>query len=502
MIKRKGKVLLDRSKQLQLFIACFLLGIVYGYILNFSASLLLILIGVFLAFILSWKNKQIAIIAFLSCFCFIFGVSRISMDRHIPISSTIDFYNGDFVTFEGKVIQAPDVRPDKTYLIVEAEKIYESDQAKSIEGKIRVTTRAFPEYNYGDQLKIRGILQTPQEGAEFNFRNYLAKDGIFTTMSKPNIEIIGNDQEDPFFSTMFTMRKRLEQYINRLFPEPNSSLLAGLLLGIRKTMPADLQEGLNDTGLTHIIAISGFNITIIIAFFAGFVLSRFRRSVRFIISVVMISLFVVLVGASPPVLRAAVMGIIGLMALTLGRTSDAFHTLLITLFIMVIIQPLSLILDIGFQLSFLATLGLIFMTPLLERIFQKVPSFLFLKETLITTISAQIFVLPLILLYFGRFSLLSPITNILVLPIIPVTMLFGFIALMISLIPFLFTLAKIVGFVAWLLLSYIVKIVEIFATFPFTSLEIQWWNTSLTLIAYSALAVITFIFSRKNNVKI
>ncbi|MFH1392613.1 MAG: ComEC/Rec2 family competence protein [bacterium] len=248
--------------------------------------------------------------------------------------------------------------------------------------------------------------------------------------------------------------------IEKILPEPQASFLAGLLFGLDKNIPKDLLEDFNKTGTRHIIALSGYNITIIASLIMSFLLwLGFWRKHAFYLSIIAIIFFVLVTGASASVVRAAVMGILVLIAQQFGRLSNPRNLLASAAFLMILKEPSGLLDNIGLQLSFAATIGIIYLSPYLKK----------LPEILRTTLSAQIAVSPLILFYFKQISLISPIANLLVLPIIPITMLFGFIALAISLL--YLPIGIFLSWPAWLFLTYEIKIIELLAKVPFAGLN-------------------------------
>ena len=258
-----------------------------------------------------------------------------------------------------------------------------------------------------------------------------------------------------------SLAQRIELTINKTLPEPQSSLLAGLLLGIRREMPASLLEDFSRTGTTHIIALSGYNITIVasvlMAFF-GFLTIPRRHS--FWLAIIGIVFFVWLAGFQVSLIRAAIMGVLVLVAIRSGRLYSVTNALVFAGALMVLWDPFILLHNVSFQLSFLATMGIIYLFPFFKRF----------GEILGMTLAAQFMVLPLIGYYFSEFSLISPLANILILPVIPVTMLFGFFS---TLAGFLWVpLAQILSIPAWLLLTYQIKVVEILSRVPFASLEL------------------------------
>lgn len=248
--------------------------------------------------------------------------------------------------------------------------------------------------------------------------------------------------------------------IEKILPEPQASFLAGLLFGVDQNIPKDLLEDFNQTGTRHIIALSGYNITIIASLTMGFLLwLGFWRKHAFVIAVIAIIFFVILTGASASVSRAAIMGLLVLLAQQVGRLSNPKNLLALAAFFMILKEPSALLNNAGLQLSFAATMGIIYLSPYLKK----------LPEILATTLSAQIAVSPLIIFYFHQVSLISPIANLLVLPIIPITMLVGFIALAIGVL--YLPIGIFLAWPAWLFLTYEIKIIELLAKIPFAGLS-------------------------------
>jgi competence protein ComEC len=195
-----------------------------------------------------------------------------------------------------------------------------------------------------------------------------------------------------------------------------------------------------------------------------------------------VALFTILTGAQASVVRAAIMGAIVLLARREGRLNDPHNAIVLAGAAMILINPLVLRYDIGFQLSFAATLGLIYLAPAIEKYFAKLPKFFQLRETMIMTVSAQIFVLPLLLYYFKNFSVISLPANLIILPTIPFAMVLGFITGLAGLImPFL---GQIVGYFAWFLTSLQLWIVKVLAKpdWAAISLELKWYSIVIAYI--------------------
>lgn len=372
---------------------------------------------------------------------------------------------------------------------------------------ILVTTGRFPRYAVGDEVSIRDKLEAPENYGEFDYVSYLAKNEIFSTMFFPKIEKVATGKGNRLKLLLSGIKSAFEENIDRVLPEPHAAFLKGLTLGERESLPEELVENFNRTGVTHIIALSGYNITLVGRFFVNsLLLLTVPFFASFWIAVLGIVLFVVLTGATPSIVRAGIMGILVLVAQREGRMYSIRNALALAGAAMVFHNPLILRFDAAFQLSFLATIGLVYLSPHVERSFDKVWSRrslgrprisldqvperksdnkykLFpLKRTLVETFSAQLMVLPLLIYLFGRVSLVSPLTNILVIVAVPYSMALGFLT---GGLGFLWTpLSQISGWITWVLLEYKIRVIEIFAAVPSASVELGRWFVVPLLALY------------------
>jgi competence protein ComEC len=329
-------------------------------------------------------------------------------------------------------------------------------------------------YEYGERIRLRGKLVTPPENEDFSYREYLAGQGIHAYMSRTEVTRLPGEGGNPFRRAIYAFKNKALKNIYIIFPDPEASLLAGILLGIDTGLPADLQQAFKDTGTAHIIAISGFNIAIIAGlFFALFsrVLGQVRGS---ILAILGIALYTILVGAEAAVVRAAVMGSIALTVRQLGRRNDGLNALMLSAVVMAIFNP-NIPWDVGFQLSFFATLGLILYAEPFQnwavRVItrytspgtaQKVASPI--SEYFLLTLAAQLTTLPIMAYHFKRISLVSLIANPFVLPVQPAVMIVGGIAVLLSLI--WLPLGAVAAFAAWPFVAYTIRLVELFDRLP------------------------------------
>ncbi|MDD3896890.1 MAG: ComEC/Rec2 family competence protein [Candidatus Peribacteraceae bacterium] len=439
---------------------------------------------VILAFLSNTRKPLLALAGILGLLLAMLSVARTT---HIPDAMSIDaFANGTYVHVRGVIAAEPDRRPMKTKYTVETLELLNASGAAiaQVKGKILATDNGqWPEYRYGDTVLVSGKLEKPEAIETFQYDRYLSRYGIYAVMYRAGIrsEYEGRSGR----RSLFAMKETFEAQINRIYPEPHASFMAGLLTGSRRGIPERLMEQFNVTGLTHIIAISGYNITIVISIIAG-ALFWLPLKWRFVPAIMAIALFTLFVGASAAVVRASIMGILGLLALQAGRQYDVRLAILWTLFFMLAWNPKYLWYDAGFQLSFLAVLGLTECAPLLERWFARVPQVLGMRESLQMTCAAQLAAVPLIIFLFGRLSLIAPIANVLVAPFIPLAMLFGFAGTLVSFIAFF--PGQLIAYLGWGCLEWIVRVSGALARLPFASVSTPSINVFLIAGYYCVLA--------------
>lgn len=377
------------------------------------------------------------------------------------------------------------------------------------QSKILVITRPYPEYRYGDQLKISGRLERPENfSRDFNYISYLAKDGIFYTFVFPEIEILAHERGVKLYQFLFGLKVAFSARLNRHFPEPHSSFLGGLILGERRSLTPELSSELQKTGTSHIVALSGYNITIVAdALLKTLMFFFIPFAWAFWLATAGIVGFVMLTGAAASVVRAAIMGILVLIARREGRIYRMRNALILAAALMVFHNPQVLRFDVAFQLSFLATLGLIYGGPMVERWYESVKLKLipparrahlvrerrqspgrpgggaFVREVLISTLSAQLFVLPLLVYQFGMLSLISPVANLAVIPLIPATMFLGFLAGGMAFI------WDVLGYFAaaptWALLEYELSAIHVLANLPLAALEVRGFGLGALIGGYT-----------------
>lgn len=447
----------------------------------------LILISVF------WKYKKLAVIGF-SILFLVLGIWK-HQQAEIQISkSKLQIYNdkNETITLIGIVSDEPDIREKSIKLTV---------NIKNISGKVLVTTWRYPEYKYGDKLKIVGNLKTPSEDINgFNYKDYLLKDGIFSVIDWPKIELIAKDQGNILYKYLFSFKNKLKESLNQSLSPPQSGILEALFFGDEENISKEWKDKLNLTGTRHITAVSGMNITIISALIFNFLLfCGLWRHQAFYLSVILIILYILMIGFPASAVRAGVMGLLFLTAQHFGRMSTASRAIVFASTFMLLLNPLLLKLDVGFQLSFLATMGLIYLQPFFLNLFKKIPNSIQLRYTLAATLAAQIFTLPILVYNFGRVPITSPLTNILIVPLLPLITILGFIFSFLGI--FIQSLGLIFSWPVWLLLTYIVEVINFFTKIPFASVVITNIHWIFLVVSYLIFGFVVWRLQERQKLK-
>ncbi len=493
--------------------------------------------------ILFWHKPKIRFLVLcslsllLGVWRFVITIPNITPDR-------IEYYVGKHVQAAGVITAEPDTSMTNAKYVVSISNIKEGQLAKDVSGKVLVISRLYPTFNYGDQIKFDCQLRAPEnlDGSSFRYDKYLAKEGIWAVCSFPKSIVIAseerarqslrqeqngeiatsvaarlpprNDSLAPkvwVIKKIFLLKSHIQSKIENLWSEPESSLMQGLLYGSKSGLPKEIIDDFNKTGVSHIIAVSGFNITIIVTalMFMLIRLGLWRQHAYWAV-VGFIILFIIFTGATGSVVRAGIMGFLVLTAQQLGRLSRIGNVLVFTAAVMTIANPYVLVWDAGFQLSFLATLGLVYISPVLESVIARsettkqsphhdhqgeiaasLTSFAprndnvgqafhsawnFIREPLLQTLSAILATLPIILYQFGRLSIVAPLVNVLILWTVPWLMLIGFTAIIFGFI--FFPLGQLVAWIAYFGLRYVIMVVEWFGNQPWSAVQFQvpWWG--------------------------
>jgi competence protein ComEC len=397
---------------------------------------------------------------------------------HAPITAAdLAFYNHRGpAQVTAWVSEPPDERDQVTMLRLQAEWVTLEGQAGAVRvrGGLAVTLRTGSGVQYGDRLSLSGKLADPPKGTDFSYREYLARQGIFSLLNYPQVQRLESGAGSRLLTILYGLRERARQVIEAIYPPPEGQLLEGILLGLDRGLPAEIEDAFRRTGTSHIIAISGANLVVLAGFFASLfqrVLSRWWATLAALIA---ITAYTLLVGAGPSVVRAALMSGLSLIAVQIGRPGGGVNALFFSAGLMCLANP-NLPWDVSFQLSVAATLGLVVYASRLSggllRIAGKhlpgrVARLLtgLLGEYLLFTLVAQAFTLPVITYHFGRISLVAPLANLLILPAQPPLMILAGLAVMAGTI--WLPLGSLTAWPGWALSAYTLRVVGLLGGVP------------------------------------
>ena len=417
------------------------------------------------------------------CLLFIGGVFVFSFIEKSQNKGLVQYYDQE-VDLLGVIINEPEQRIDQQKFEFKTE---------YIPGKILVTTGLYPKYHYGDELEIAGKLREPAQFEDFNYRQYLAKDKIYSVIYWPYIKLINQNQASWFYQRIFNFKDKLRKVIEQTLPSPQSSILKAIFLGDKYGLSNELKERLNISGTRHIVAISGMHMIIMtqILLFLALAIGLWRGQAFYFVFILLI-IYIIMIGAPSSAVRAGLMAGLLLLAQKVGRLRSADRAVVFAATVMLAINPSLLKVDVGFQLSFIATLSIIYLKPILDNKTANWPNPARLKDILTMTLAAQLGTLPILIFHFGRLSLVSPLANVLIVPFLPVIMISGIILSLTGLI--WLSLTKIIAWPVWFLLSYLVRIVDYLSSLPLAAYEFE--SVSWVILLGYYMILIGFIWYR------
>jgi competence protein ComEC len=511
----------------------FMAGILFSARIQLTATIWLVIAGISLLLVLavSWRRTRRAFseidsiprkklppqFFLLIPFCFALGAARFQIsqpDLHSPEFIAYHNDSGNEVRVIGMVTKPPQVQENRVALRIGVEGIqpYGGTKFLPAQGSLEVRLPGNEAWQYGDRVMVRGELESPPEFEEFSYRDYLAQQGVYSYMRNARPYRISSGGGSWLLRAIYTYKEYALETVYRLWPDPEASLLAGILLGDESGIPESVDKAFRDTGTTHIIVISGFNITIIAALLVG-VFSRIFGRGQFgvrraaVVALLGIAVYTILVGADAAVVRAAIMGGTAMFASLVGRRQDGLNTLAVVAAVMAAFNP-QVLWNVGFQLSFAATLGLVLYAEPLKGAFERLASRYVPVETaqkwsppvgeyLLFTLAAQVLVLPIIIYNFQRISLSSLIANPLILPAQPPVMILGGLALLAGTI--YYPLGQILAWIAWPFVVYTIRVVEFLASIPGGALNLGEVSAVLVITFYAVLFGLTFAGTRSRK---
>jgi competence protein ComEC len=429
------------------------------------------------------------------------GVLRAVLNK--PDDSALLRLSGQRVMLEGVIVAEPDVRPTHTNVRVRILRLVaRTTSHANLAGSVLVRAPKDMTWRYGDGIRVEGTLGTPPRFTTFDYRDYLARRGVRVWLPRPDrLWKLSEGNGDAWFGILLAAKDTVRQTVRHMMPAPESALLNGVLIGDDNDIPESLTEAFRRTGTSHIVAISGFNVSIVIALVVG-LLSRIanrRRAALIVLPAIWV--YAIFVGGSASVIRATGMATISLVGMLLWRRGFTLNTLCAAACFMLLADPNTLF-DLGFQLSFLATLGLVLYADvvsspaqiwLIARVQQPwvLRAVRLALDGVLMTFAAQLTTLPLIVATTEQLSLVSLLTNAIVLPLQPPLMLLGIIGATIAV--FLPGVATLAGWPSYLFLTLTIRAVAWMGSWSFASVQVGWFGAAAATAYYCALASLTLI---------
>lgn len=392
-------------------------------------------------------------------FCFALVVASLGGIRYEPVSSarqstTIwQLIDQGSVAVEGVIHEEPRWSEEGQYVVLRSHTAWANGEVAAavrhteaisypVSGLLLLILPPYPAYHYGQQLVARGELRAPPAARHpnlFDYRDYLARKRIFALMRDPQVEVLPGYAGNPWLRGLLAFRTRCHTLILRGMPEPQASIASGMLLGLKATISDEVYQVFNRNGISHMLVISGWHFSFVAALVTA-VVRRMRIGVvlSFGLSIAALWMYALFVGATPTVLRAALMASLVVLATATERQTEPWTLLSVACWVVTLWEPY-LLWDLGFQLSVLATAGIFAFQRPLQRWFEQAMRFQWaplkwVSNALSVTLAAQILALPLILYHTGNLSLISPISNVLLTPLVPIVMLSSAVALGVGLV--------------------------------------------------------------------
>lgn len=462
---------------------------------------LVVLSGALFAYryFVDWESRKILTACSIVLLSIVAGATRISYSNLYEQSQLTSFAN-QRVTAEGMVSDDPDVRETNTILTITLSSIVQDGKIIPVKEKVLVTTSIYPEFHYGDVVQMNITLKEPKpiegdDGRVFDYKGYLRVRGIWYTASFTQVTLLSSGHGNVIKSALFKMKHAFTDSISNAIPSPESDLLAGLLLGTKQSLGKQILSEFQRTGTSHVVVLSGYNIAIVAESIMA-VLVFLPKTLSFGVGLVSIVLFTILSGGGASAWRAAIMVLVALFAKKLNRDYKASRAFGFAVVLMLAPNPLLLIFDPSFQLSVLATIGLIFVSPFVSPYLTKVTEKYGLREIVSSTVATQIVVLPFLIYNTGILSIVSLPVNILILGTIPITMLFGFITGVLGLISL--WLSFIPALPAYALLWYQLTVVHLGSSLSWGAVKLPTFSPAVLIGVYLVILTSLYFLKKEN----
>lgn len=474
--KEDGSLVFKKSTLIIYFLLCYILGVAARSLWSFSIIHFLCVVSlVFLALIgMCFRKKKlfrVFVALSLGSVFLCLGIWRVVIFLPQSSETFVGTLNTQVVSLEATIISEPDERKYNTQYII---------KPKGYEGNILIFAPLFPAYSYGDQISVLCRFEAPAFIDSFNYPGFLAKESVYLLCFDPLTLQLLVPSDGGVRNWFFAQKQAYKSIIDRSVRFETATFINSIILGLRREISEDTQEYFAKTGTSHIMAISGMHMVIL----TGILLRLCRllsipKKYAVVGAVLFIVFFLMLIGFKASALRAGIFGAVGSIAFIAGRPKQSFVVLLWAAAVLLTINPLLLVYDVGFQLSFLAVLGLITTGRLFKKWLMRLPELWGGRDILIMTLAAQVFVIPWIMWHFNMVSIISPLVNILILPVIPIIILFSIVLISTGLISLV--LSRFVGLILDVLVGYVIFTAKYLSAMPFASISgvFNGWHASI-----------------------
>lgn len=339
------------------------------------------------------------------------------------------------------------------------------------EGKLLAWLPLYPQVHYGDSLVFNCLVQKPEAFDTFAYDKHLATKHIYAVCYQAQFIDVYPSAGQSISGYLLQMKSLLLKKLYSIVPEPHASFLSGLLFGGSSSLSPQLKESFRVTGMSHILAASGYNISLFSLTFLSFILGTpIGRRKGLMLTTLFIACYMVMAGASPAVIRAGIMGLLVVLEKWLSRKASFTNILLLTVSLMLLSNPY-VIYDVGFQLSFVATIAILTLTQPMKKRCSFIPEFFGFREAFAGSLAAIVLTLPIILWHFGSVSVVAPIVNLLVLPLVPYAMMFTVVSLIFG--SLISPLTSLFVFPAWAISHVILQIIHAFGMITFAAVSVE-----------------------------
>lgn len=487
-------------RPLPIILALYITGIIYSKFISinliflFSFIILLILISI-ISFVKQWNITT----ALLFLIIFLIGILNYNLNSNpIGANHIANFIEDKKLTIIGTVLDKEYYsNQEKISLKVEVSQIEREDYNIKTQGLILVNTYLGDcPYEYGDVLKIKGRLEKPigqKNFGEFDYELYLAREKVFTYLNiwqEKDIQKIGENDSNFLVSFSLSARDKIKEITKQTLPQPYSYLLIGMLLGEKNFIPPHLKEVFTEAGIMHILAVSGLHVGIIaMALLALLSMLNLPKKLKLLTLILILIMYASITGFRPSVLRATIMFLLLIGGKLINRSRNLNISLFFAGFLILLLNPLILY-DAGFLLSFIVTFFIINLSPIFQELFSKIVAWI--KNPLAVSTAAWIGIFPLSAYFFTKVSIISIVSNILIIPLTVVAVILGFVTFFIGMASI--SLAGIVANINYLVLSLITLIAKSFSSLPFAFVYVAQPSILVIILYYLMVFFIIELF--------